>query len=165
RVAQQYVKTTEQGVQSFTDQMPSAIALKDRHIALAMESQVADGSYKISLAYSADNWAHPLDMNETGPGERVSNVYAGAAPYLAKFPSGETVLGYNRGSQYRLRLGDADARRFGEEFAPFAGKGYWGAVEVIGPRTLVAAMANVVPVDKKRYNNSIMLAVLSLNGS
>jgi hypothetical protein len=166
RVAQQYVKTTEEGVKSFTDQMPSAIVLKKgRSIALAMESQVADGNYKISLAYSGDNWAKTLGMNETGPDDRVSNEYAGAAPYLAQFPTGETVLGYNRGSQYRLRLGDADARHFGDEFTPFTGKGYWGTIEVIGPHTLVAAMANVVPIDKKRYNNSIMLAVLSLNRS
>ncbi|CAG7622339.1 hypothetical protein PAESOLCIP111_02416 [Paenibacillus solanacearum] len=164
RIAQQYVKTTEKGVKSFTDQMPSAIWLNGgKGIALAMESQLADSKYKISVAYSSDNWAKGLETDEPGPADRSSNMYPGAAPYLAQFPSGETVLAYNEGSSYRLRIGDTGARSFGSDYIPFSGKGYWGATERIGSHALVATMPKVVSVGNSDYKNSIMIGRLYLN--
>lgn len=164
RVAQQYIRTTDQGVKFFTDQMPSAISLNDGEgIALAMESLLANGKYMISLAYSSDNWARELEIDETGPADRLNNLYSGAAPYLGQFPSGETVLAYNEGSKYRLRIGDADARSFGPEYIPYTGTGYWGATEVVGAHSLIATMPKVVPVGVSDYANTIMIGNLYLN--
>jgi len=161
RVAQQYTRTTDAGVKMFTDQMPSALQTRpDGHIALAMESHLASGEYKISLAYTDRNWPVKLGMDEPGPADRQSNIVLGAAPYLARFPSGETVLSYNQASRQYLRLGDRDAREFGAPEAYLPGSGYWGATEVIGPRQLVTTMANV-----RTDGNRIMIGVLDLVGS
>ena len=93
RVAEQYTRTTEAGVKIFTDQMPSALQTRPRgRIALAMESHLADGDYMISLAYTARNWPGKLATDEPGPADRQDNLFLGAAPYLSRFPSGESVL-------------------------------------------------------------------------
>ncbi|GAA1610857.1 MULTISPECIES: sialidase family protein [Kribbella] len=158
RVAQQYTRTTDAGVKMFTDQMPSALQTHPHgRIALAMESHLANGDYMISLAYTARNWPDALGMDEPGPADRQSNLFLGAAPYLARFPSGETVLSYNQGSRQYLRLGDRDAREFGDPQAFLPGKGFWGATELAGPRQLLTTMANVRP-----DGNKIMIAVLDL---
>jgi hypothetical protein len=142
----------------FTDQMPSALQTHPHgRIALAMESHLATGDYMISLAYTARNWPDKLAMNEPGPADRQSNLFLGAAPYLARFPSGESVLAYNRASRQYIRLGDRDAREFGDPAAFLPGNGFWGSIEVAGPRQLVTTMANVRP-----DGNKIMIGVLDL---
>ncbi len=65
-------------------------------------------------------------MNETGPADRQDNLVLGAAPYLARFPSGESVLAYDQASRQRIRLGDRDAREFGEPETFLPGTGFWG---------------------------------------
>lgn len=79
--------------------------------------------------------------DEVGPSDRKLNfVQKAAAPYLAQFPSGETVLSYNASSLFTMQVGNAEASQWGETYQPFSGKGYWGATEIIDPHTLVAAM-------------------------
>ncbi|GAA1341673.1 hypothetical protein GCM10009635_55310 [Actinocatenispora thailandica] len=161
RVAQQYTRTNDDGVKMFTDQMPSALQINSNGgIALAMESHLANGDYLISLAYTAHDWPVELGMDEPGPADRQNNVFLGAAPYLARFPSGATVLSYNHASRQYLRLGDSDAREFGDPTAYLPGDGYWGSTEVIGPRQLVSTMANV-----RSDGNKIMIGVLDLVGA
>ncbi len=158
RVAQQYVRTTEAGVKMFTDQMPSALQTHPAGgIALAMESRTADGGYMISLAYTGRNWPDTLAIDEPGPADRQDNVFRGAAPYLAHFPSGESVLAYNRDSRQYLHLGDRDAREFGDPEVFLPGTGFWGSIEVANPRQLVTTMANV-----RSDGNKIMIGVLDL---
>ena len=158
RVAQQYTRTTDAGVKIFTDQMPSALQTRPHgRIALAMESHLANGDYMISLAYTARNWPDKLAMDEPGPADRQNNMFLGAAPYLARFPSGESVLAYNRASRQYIRLGDRDARAFGDPETFLPGTGFWGSIEVAGPRHLVTTMANVRP-----DGNKIMIGVLDL---
>ncbi|TWD80297.1 BNR repeat protein [Kribbella amoyensis] len=158
RVAQQYTRTTDTGVRMFTDQMPSALQIRPHgRIALAMESHLANGKYMISLAYTARNWPDKLAMNEPGPADRQDNLFLGAGPYLARFPSGESVLAYNQGSRQYLRLGDREAREFGDPVTFLPGTGFWGSIELAGPRRLVTTMANVRP-----DGNKIMLGVLDL---
>ncbi|MGW7686631.1 exo-alpha-sialidase [Kribbella sp. NPDC054772] len=157
RVAQQYTKTTDAGVKMFTDQMPSALQTHPGRIALAMESHLANGDYMISLAYTAQNWPDKLGMDETGPADRQNNLFLGAGPYLGRFRSGESVLAYNQASRQYIRLGDSEARDFGDAVAFLPGKGYWGAIEVTGDRTLVTTMANV-----RSDGNKIMIGVLRL---
>lgn len=41
-----------------------------------------------------------------------------------------------------MKLGDAKARHFGDSYAPFAGKGYWGTLEVVDGHQLIGAMPN-----------------------
>ncbi|HEY9293322.1 MAG TPA: exo-alpha-sialidase [Microlunatus sp.] len=160
RVAQQYTRTTDGGVMMFTDQMPSALQI-GRHgrIALAMESHLANGDYMISLAHTSDNWPDKLAMDETGPSDRQNNVFLGAAPYLARFPSGESVLTYNRASRQQVRLGDRDAREFSDPTSFLPGTGFWGSTELAAPRRLVTTMANV-----RSDGNKIMIGVLDLVG-
>ncbi|MGC4940343.1 hypothetical protein [Kribbella sp. DT2] len=158
RVAQQYTSTTDDGVKKFTDQMPSALQIgSNGRIALAMESHLANGNYMISLTHTTNNWPDKLGIDQSGPADRQNNLFLGAGPYLARFPSGESVLAYNQGSRQWIRVGDADARQFGaaETFLP--GTGYWGAIELAGPRRLVTTMANV-----RSGGNKIMIGVLDL---
>ncbi|SDT27714.1 exo-alpha-sialidase [Microlunatus soli] len=158
RVAQQYTRTTDAGVKMFTDQMPSALQIRPGgHIALAMESHLADGNYMISLAHTSRNWPDKLAMDENGPADRQDNLFLGAGPYLARFPSGESVLAYNQASRQRIRLGDREAREFGDPEAFLPGNGFWGSIELAGPRQLVTTMANV-----RSDGNKIMIGVLDL---
>lgn len=158
RVAQQYTKTTDQGVKMFTDQMPSALQIgSNGRIALAMESHLASGEYMISLAHTSRNWPDRLGMDENGPADRQDNIFSGAGPYLARFPSGESVLSYNSASKQYLRLGDRDAREFGEAETFLPGNGFWGSIAIAGERRLVTTMANV-----RDDGNKIMIGVLDL---
>lgn len=56
-----------------------------------------------------------------------------------------------------LRVGDGDARSFGEEVTVFRNSGYWGAIEVTGNNRLTA----VFPVSGTK--NLILLENLYLN--
>ncbi|MBZ2194854.1 glycoside hydrolase [Occultella gossypii] len=159
RVAQQYTHTNADGVKMITDQMPSALQTGPHgQIALAMESRQESGAYMISFAYTQDNWPDALDMDETGPTDRADNVWLGAAPYLAQFPTGETVVAYNVNSRQMLRLGDREARTFGDAVSFLPGTGYWGMVNVTGPQTLLASMAYARPT-----GNALMIGTLHLN--
>ncbi|WP_069115159.1 sialidase family protein [Jiangella alba] len=160
RVAQQYRTTSENGVKMFTDQMPSAIETgPPGRIALAVESAQPDGGpMRISLIHTDRNWPDTLDMDETGPADRVNSIFPGAAPYLAQFPTGETVLAYNTSSRQYLRLGDSEARTFGEPHDYLPGTGYWGSIELTGDQTLVSSMAYV-----KSTGNALMIGTLHLN--
>lgn len=158
RVAQQYTRTTDDGVQIFTDQMPSALQIRPHgRIALAMESHLANGDYMISLAHTTRNWPDKLGMDESGPADRQDNLFLGAAPYLAQFPSGESVLAYNQASRQRICLGDREAREFGEPEAFLPGNGFWGSIKLAGPRQLVTTMPHV-----RSDGNKIMIGVLDL---
>ncbi|MEQ4209461.1 sialidase family protein [Actinopolymorpha sp. B9G3] len=157
RVAQQYVRTSDTGVKIFTDQMPSALQTRTPGgIALAMESHLTDG-YMISFAYTKQNWPDKLGMDEPGPADRQDNIFRGAAPYLARFPSGESVLAYNRDSRQHIHLGDYEAREFGDPGVFLPGNGFWGSIEVINPGQLVTTMPQV-----RDDGNKIMIGILDL---
>ena len=157
RVAQQYTRTTDDGVKMFTDQMPSALQTHPRGgIALAMESHMPDG-YMISLAYTERNWPDKLALNEPGPADRQDNIFRGAAPYLVRFPTGESVLAYNSDSRQQIHLGDRHAREFGEAEVFLPGNGFWGSLELATPRKLVTTMPNT-----RDDGNKIMIGVLDL---
>lgn len=158
RVAQQYTRTTDAGVKMFTDQMPSVLQIRPHgRMALAMESHLANGDYMISLAHTTRNWPDKLGMDENGPDDRQDNLFLGAAPYLARFPSGESVLAYNQASRQRIRLGDREAREFGDAETFLPGNGFWGSILVDGPRQLITTMPNV-----RSDGNKIMIGVLDL---
>ena len=163
RVSQQYAYT-KKGIQVFTDQMPCAILLNNTDtIALAMESMfVRDGEdvLYITTAYSDDNWAVGLGLDEEGPADKLENMWHGAAPYLRQFPSGETVLSYNQ-KRFQIRLGDSLAREFGDPLFPLNGTGRWGSLELIQSHIVVGTMAYVF--EDKSEQNRIMISQNVLN--
>ncbi len=136
-------KYTKSGKTYFNNQMPSVIKLVgSNELAAALEANI--NGYHISFAYSGESgeWKH-LKVTEEGPSDRNDSAFEGCAPYLVQFPSGETVVSYNKSSTYYMKMGDAKARNFRTEtYAPFAGKGYWGTMEVIDNHRLVGAMPN-----------------------
>ncbi len=165
RVCQQYTHT-ENGIKVFTDQMPCAILLNNSNtIALATESKFLQGSeeiYYITMAYNDDNWAVGLGIDEEGPTDKQANMYLGAAPYLRQFPSGETILSNNRSSKFQIRLGDAQARTFGDPINPLSGTGYWGSLELIQSHIVVGTMTYARKVSNQQQNR-IMISQNVLN--
>lgn len=130
------------GITYFTDQMPSVIKLNNSNeLAAALEANT--GNYYISFAYSGEGgqWPH-LTVDQDGPPDRNDLAFRGSGPTLVQFPSGETVVSYNYSSTFYLKMGDAKARNFGDSYAPFAGKGYWGTLEVADGHQLIGAMPN-----------------------
>ncbi|MBQ9428159.1 MAG: exo-alpha-sialidase [Clostridia bacterium] len=127
----------------FTDQMPAALDLHNGKSVIAVESRLLsdnDNLY-ISLGYSTDGFAKVLDTEEEGPAVRQNNIFPGAAPYLAQFPSGETLLSYNNNNRFYLRLGNADAEAFGAAYTPFKRSGFWGTVERTGSHSALVSVA------------------------
>jgi hypothetical protein len=144
------------GTGIYTDQMPGVIKLNNSNqLAAAMESYYDGIRYRISMAYSDSNgqWPH-LSLNEAGPVDRNNYIFIGAAPSMAQFPSGETVLSYNQSALFTLRLGDVTARTFGEAYVPFAKNGFWGTIEPIDAHQIIGSM---------HTSGALMLARFSLN--
>ena len=146
RVSQNYVETMENGTKIFTNQMPVALSLHNGDIALATESDMMVGRFMLTMSYSSDNWARPLGIDEDGPADKTPAFTYGAGPYLAQFPSGETVLFFNTQDKFFVRMGDERARGFSEknEILAFSGRtGYWGTVLVDTPHSLLACAPHV----------------------
>lgn len=148
RVIRQHWVNSDKNATYYTDQMPVIIRLNGSDkLAASLESAVScingNTSYRISFAYSDDEgqWTH-LEGDQTGPAERQNNLFDGAAPFLVQFPSGETVLSYGLSSRLNMRLGDAEARRFGEPLVALPGRGSWGCMELNGSHEVIAAMRN-----------------------
>ncbi len=140
----------------FNNQMPSVIKLNESNeLAAVVEANI--GGYHISFAYSGEDgeWEH-LNPEEEGPEKRNDLAFEGAAPYLIQFPSGETVVSYNKSSTYFMKIGDAKAHNFGDPYAPFPGKGFWGTLERTDNHQLIGAMPNST-------DGTVMLAQFILN--
>ena len=153
---QQYVMEVE-GSPSFTDQMSVVAELYDGTLAAVCESKDENKDFHISVIYSDKAWSDSPAYDETGPSDRQSNLFDGAAPYIVKMPSGETALGYGQNSGYYLRVGDGSARKFSEPICVFDERGYWGAVEVTGANRLTAVYPEISD------SNAILLENLYLN--
>lgn len=136
----------------YTDQMPSVRLLNDGHTLLGfMEARLettatsGDTSYWMSLVYGKDSWKH-LGEGETGPEDRQSNLFKGAAGYVSQFRSGETLISCNISNIFSMKLGSCDGRTFNGPswtagwIQPFPERGFWGATEVIGSHEVLGAM-------------------------
>ena len=155
---QQYVLDVE-GSPSFTDQMSVVTELYDGSLAAVCESKDADKKFHISIIYSDAAWSDAPDYDETGPADRQSNLFPGAAPYIRKMPSGEVVIGYGRSNDYCLRVADGSARNIGEPILAFGKSGYWGSIEVTGANRLTA----VYPAISSQDGNAILIENFYLN--
>lgn len=161
-ISQRYIDTVR-GIKVFTDQMPCALLLnKYNTIAVAMESKVFYGVdyYNISVAYSDDNWARTLGIDEEGPSDKQKDLWNGGAPYLKQFPSGETILSYNAQNVYQIRLGDAKARKFYNPCLPFGEEmtGVWGSLELDGSHTVIGTVQ-----DRSSGSSHILIGRMNLN--
>ena len=140
-------------VQFYTDQMPVAIELLDGTIALALESRLnrENGSCRITMAYSNDNWATSLAVDAVGPTDKQENMFHGSAPYLRQFLSGETVLAYtNQG--YKILTGDATARNFSDTPIKLTLQS-WCNIEILQDQHTMLAAGHVFRTDKKEDNS------------
>lgn len=155
---QQYVLDVE-GSPSFTDQMSVVTELYDGSLAAVCESKDADKKFHISVIYSDAAWSAAPDYDKTGPADRQSNLFVGAAPYIRKMPSGEVVIGYGRSNDYCLRVADGSARNIGEPILAFGKSGYWGSIEVTGANRLTA----VYPAISSQDGNAILIENFYLN--
>lgn len=171
RVSQSYISTMANGTKCFTDQMATAVELGDGSIALSCESDCGDYNFRVTTAVSHDNWAEPLGIDEAGPKDKAFAFTSGAGPYIAHFPSGETLLSFNRDGKQTILYGDEHGKNFrvNEPFVTFGGKwGYWGSLTVDTPHCMIAAYPNIrefrSPEGKViRIDNDLMLGRLILN--
>ncbi|MBW8684710.1 hypothetical protein [Chitinophaga rhizophila] len=130
------------GTTFFNNQMPSVIKLNNRNeLAAAIEANTGI-DYYISFAYSGTDgaWTH-LTVNQEGPEDRNDKAFLGSAPYIRQFPSGETVLSYNRASGFHMKMGDTSARHFGDNYTPLTG-GFWGSLELENSHQVIGVFPN-----------------------
>jgi hypothetical protein len=70
----------------------------------------------------------------------------GAGPYLAQFPSGETVISCNINYVFSMKVGDSQARNFNhgswdsDWYQPFFYTGYWGSLEPDGSHGIIGTI-------------------------
>ncbi len=120
------------GVQFYTDQMPVAVELQNGMIALALESRLnRNNTYRITMAYSSDNWAETIAADAEGPADKFTNKFVGTAPYIAQFPSGEVILRYSRLDTSTLLLADPTGHTFSSQTVKLDNLKFWGCIELI----------------------------------
>ncbi len=126
------------GVTLYTDQMPVAAQLNNGTIVLTAESQLErDGACYMSIAYYDNYFEEELTMTETGPEDRVNNIFSSGGPYIDQFPSGEVVMSYQSMHGKRYRLADCTGRNIFEEEIAIQKSGIWGSCEVVDSHSIV----------------------------
>ncbi|MBQ9133892.1 MAG: hypothetical protein IJX64_05110 [Clostridia bacterium] len=148
----------------FNGQMPQAVSLVDGRTLLAAEIRHLDDNYMISLATSkADGSWKALDFEEEGPDTAVKDLIPhGAAPYLARFPSGEVLLTYrhDKGKTLYGMLISPDATVYGKEFSAVNNaKGSMGSCTVLDAH----CVATVNPFLHKEDDHTIQIVRSYLN--
>lgn len=158
---------TAASMYKFTDQMPVCVNIgQSGRLAFAVEdvdSESSSGtSHSVAVVYSPGNpgWTY-LQDDEVGPSERIDKIGADAcAPYIAQFPSGETILSYSREKgdwPYCYRMGNASARNFGSEKQLLSKGGNWSATTIDGSHCLLVATpySNAVHICRYALNHDI----------
>ncbi len=151
KVIRQYKYMTS-GQRIYTDQMASVRMLSDGHTLIGfMEARLEEPTpssasvYKMSLVYAEDEFPH-LEGDAVGPEDRQDNLFAGAGGYVSVFPSGEPLISCNISNVFSMKLGTLDGKKFNgsswtsDWYQPFAGKGFWGATEVISSHKVIGTM-------------------------
>lgn len=162
----------------FTDQMPGLIILNDSKCKAGVFESAHDypvgGSvnFSISFAWSPEDgkWNYiegeekdgtGLDVKtaKVGPAYRKIDVWNGSGPSLLQFPSGETVVSYGQDAYQWLRIGDSQARNFGDAGKYLPAKGSWSSILLDGTHELITHMRN--STDSK--NVGVTICKLALN--
>ena len=134
----------------FSGQMPSVVQLYNGKSMIAVEVHSLNNKYTISLATSeaGGNWKD-LGITEEGPSTMMKDLFTGAAPYLARFESGEVYLTYtNKGLKGRMAKADGTAVSSKEFTAVPGAAGSWGSTEIVGSHAVLST-APVVSGDKR----------------
>ena len=134
----------------FSGQMPSVVQLYNGKSMIAVEVHGLNNKYTISLATSeaGGNWKD-LGITEEGPSTMMKDVFTGAAPYLARFKSGEVYLTYtSKGLKGRMAKADGTAVSSKEFTAVPGAAGSWGSTEIVGSHAVLST-APVVNGDKR----------------
>ena len=148
----EYDKETTKEKSIYTDQMPSFRVLNDGKTLVGfLEGRLAtplnnSGKmyHRMSVVYNDGFEWKDLGEDSEGPEHRLTYVIGGGAGYVETFPSGEVALacGRNYGG-WSIKLVDHNGGRYGTEnwtkgwFAPFAGRGGWGAMERMNDNMLI----------------------------
>lgn len=140
----------ENGITMMTDQMPVAVLLHDNEtILMAAESYRPDKSgHDISIIRSHDFFSTHLEEDEYGPYDRDDFAVTGASPYVAIFPSGETVLSTFAWQRHNIYLGNS----LGTEFyfdrkfdqMPQQDVAMWGDLFVADAHTLLTSAGDTI---------------------
>ena len=131
----------------FGGQMPSVVTLYNGKSLVAVEVADLNNDFTISLATSeADGVWKELGLTDTGPSTTLASVFDGAAPYLARFPSGEVYLTYNTsGTLYGRMVKPNGTAVDSTAFVAADGvHGCWGSSEVVGSHEVITAAQSKV---------------------
>ena len=134
----------------FSGQMTSVVQLYNGKSMIAVEVHSLNNKHTISLATSeaGGNWKD-LGITEEGPSTMMKDLFTGAAPYLARFESGEVYLTYtNKGLKGRMAKADGTAVSSKEFTAVPGAAGSWGSTEIVGSHAVLST-APVVSGDKR----------------
>lgn len=148
----EYDKETTKEKSIYTDQMPSFRVLNDGKTLVGfLEGRLAtplnnSGKmyHRMSVVYNDGFHWKDLGEDSEGPEHRHTYVIGGGAGYVETFPSGEVALacGRNYGG-WSIKLVDHNGGRYANVnwlegwFAPFNGRGGWGALERINDNMLI----------------------------
>ena len=129
----------------FSGQMPSVVQLYNGKSMIAVEVHNLSDKYTISYATSAvgGDWKD-LGITEEGPETAVKDAFTGAAPYLARFKSGEVYLTYTS-SGLKGRMGKADGTAVSSKafIAVPGAAGSWGSTEIVGSHAVLSTAPTV----------------------
>ena len=148
----EYDKETTKEKSIYTDQMPSFRVLNDGKTLVGfLEGRLAtplnnSGKmyHRMSVVYNDGFEWKDLGEDSAGPEHRHTYVIGGGAGYVETFPSGEVALacGRNYGG-WSIKLVDHNGGRYRNInwnkgwFAPFSGRGGWGALERMNDNMLI----------------------------
>ncbi len=159
RVIQDYVGDLD-GLKIMNDQMPVLLKLHNGRYMIACERQEINGNCYIDIGYT-DTLDYSLGLTEVGPADRLTRIFRGIGPYLAQFPSGETVLTYGRGG-FNAAIAGADGKGFGSAQKPFASvvsTSRSQATELLTSHSLLAACEKI----RDNQQTDLVCGVLYLN--
>ncbi len=148
----------ENGITMMTDQMPVAVLLHDNEtILMTAESLLPDkSSHSVSIIRSHDFFSTHLEENEYGPEDRDDFAVTGASPYIALFPSGETVLSAFAWLRHNLYIGNSLGTEFNFDriFDPMPHQevAMWGDLFVADAHTLLTSAGDTI-VDENETTN------------
>lgn len=165
RVIQDYVGDLD-GRKIMNDQMPILLKLHNGTYMMACERQEIKKTFSIDLGYT-DTLDYSLGLTEVGPADRLNKKFTGTGPYLAQFPSGETVITYNRGG-FTAVIAGTNGKGFQSAQKPFAALTstcHWQSTELLTSHSLLAAFENKKEAanEKDTKPTDLIYGILYLN--
>ena len=127
----------------FGGQMPAVTRLYNGRSLLGVEVRTLNDRYMFSSAVSKENgdW-DSLGLTEDGPdNDSTRQLFVGAGPYLATFPSGEVYLTMHSDRGLLYEIGAPDGSAFTDKKFAVLPKatGMWGSNELVGSHEVISA--------------------------